>query len=251
MSCEHIKRSGFTLVELLVVIGIIALLVSILLPTLSRAFSAARDVACQSNLRQVGVFMQFYANEYKLAVPQVYSQTRYGQPLGDNRFLWHVTLAGLYQDLPGSLGTSASAGQIRQWIDTNDTVFTCPANQQLLPDRHRTLAMNENAGWISREGPLNDGYLEKFSSPDRPEKTVLLGDAGFNSSGDGWWVQLKQGNSINTFTGRSLFETNYPHRETSANYLFFDLRIEQLSEKEVGPLFAQTGRWNEFFRGIQ
>lgn len=63
------RQQGFTLVELLVVIGIIALLISLLLPALGKARQAARTVQCAANMRSITQGMQAYAAQFKGAIP--------------------------------------------------------------------------------------------------------------------------------------------------------------------------------------
>jgi len=71
-STRAVGRGGFTLVELLVVIGIIALLISILLPALNLAKRKAQSVACSSGIRQVYIAMALFAQDNKGHLPRPY-----------------------------------------------------------------------------------------------------------------------------------------------------------------------------------
>src|SRR2546423_15226236 len=64
-STDRTRRRAFTLVELLVVIGIIAVLIAIMMPALQAARKQSQRTQCQSNLHQIGVALQIYSNEWR------------------------------------------------------------------------------------------------------------------------------------------------------------------------------------------
>ena len=84
------RCSGFTLIELLVVVSIIALLVSILLPSLQKARETAKAVVCGSNQRQLGLGIMLYAQDYDDSLPP-----GFGYPGVDNQWLewWGIMIA--------------------------------------------------------------------------------------------------------------------------------------------------------------
>jgi len=102
---------GFTLIELLVVISVIALLIGILVPSLSKARRRARTTVCLTQLGQVGVAMQLYADRNRGYVPQVY-----GGPIA-----WGEERGALWKLMVGS----------RVMLDTNEAprVLVCPESR--------------------------------------------------------------------------------------------------------------------------
>ena len=121
------RGSGFTLVELLVVIGIIALLISILLPTLSRAREKANNIACSSNLRQLMQAFLMFANEHKGHLPGNYWDAKAQQKnpeyrdwlLGDNPNQGNQAL----QILDGPQN-----GTVYRYLNNMD-VYRCPTTE--------------------------------------------------------------------------------------------------------------------------
>ena len=110
MSCLRRVRA-FTLVELLVVIGIIALLISILLPSLTRARQMANLIYCQSNLRQIGQLMSIYASQNNGDLPGAWDSTLWFT-YADTLTLMTENPQVHAQTGPGGVGTVFSSAQL-------------------------------------------------------------------------------------------------------------------------------------------
>lgn len=119
------KRHGFTLIELLVVVSIIALLVSILLPALSKARRQAKVVVCLSNQHSIYVAVVLYANDYRDFLPGNYD--------GPDFAGWQ-TLDRYYIQCNGL----RNHGFLFPYIGDNPEVLWCPAGHRWPYESWRT-----------------------------------------------------------------------------------------------------------------
>jgi prepilin-type N-terminal cleavage/methylation domain-containing protein/prepilin-type processing-associated H-X9-DG protein len=198
------KRAGFTLVELLVVIGIIAILIGLLLPALSKVRQQANSLYCMSNLRQIGVAMTNYAQANNGSYP-LYYWTGDGDPTVPNGATDWSFLLLPYFNRANATGTYAgnsagSLGAIYKDKDTIDGTYV-PASSTAPMATYSTsmqqnysvltwpfhfapglvnsnLAYTTSGTYAAQPGPQDDGEVPyKVGMVKRPSDIIMVTDA--------------------------------------------------------------------------
>ena len=195
MSQRPTLHRGFTLAELLVVIGIIALLISILLPALSRAREQANKVACLSNLRQLGMGMISYCTDNKGFFPRPATSI----VLGEDWIYWQP-------------GRAKDDGRIVQYLGGTfvPRLFRCPSDAELnahLAGYIYSYTVNEtmclaaqpiagSGGHGAHPGiPASDNPTDpmspqtrKITQVCRPSEKIMIIDESSTTVDDGCWA---------------------------------------------------------------
>jgi prepilin-type processing-associated H-X9-DG protein/prepilin-type N-terminal cleavage/methylation domain-containing protein len=180
VSRDNYWSTGFTLVELLVVIGVIAIVMGLLLPALSSARRSVGGITCESNFRQWAMATQMYANENNGFLP------RRGQGVGATYQVtrptdWFNALPPLmkmkeYGDADPTVKTLVSAGTIPRPPDTS--VWICPQANDMPGTYYWSFGMNMALSvW---EANVNNGQPNKITGVGPTSTMVLFADAPGN-----------------------------------------------------------------------
>ena len=203
------RRFGFTLIELLVVIAIIAILAAILFPVFARAREKARQTSCLSNLKQLALADQMYAQDYD------------------------ETIASYRSHMPGTAEPGDLEYNYRDMLQPylmNEQIWECPSG-----DAAVGYSPNITSIGITTPADNRHTYLyayRKLAIFEYPAETAIYADAGSH-----WWRS----------TSTAVQNVHFRHND-GVNVSFLDGHAKWVSEGFVQSESANWTN-SRFFRG--
>ena len=190
------RRKGFTLVELLVVIGVIALLISILMPALQRAKEQANWVSCLSNMRQLGQAFTMYQNAHKGRFPR--------PGVNQEQEDW------IHWERSRDINNSALAQYIGRPV--NPAVFRCASDDYMIrrsnPGNPYNYSYSANylilrLNWNGQYEPGRVSPPMRITEIVNPSDKIVLIDESMDTADDGCWAwQQSFGSGQNIISNR-------------------------------------------------
>jgi prepilin-type N-terminal cleavage/methylation domain-containing protein/prepilin-type processing-associated H-X9-DG protein len=234
-SSPHARRSGFTLVELLVVIGIIAVLISILIPAISAGRAQAKNIGCQTNLRNLMTACLQFSNDNRGAIP---SPSRREDSAADPdvaaKCIWAMKEAGI---------ADLKVGVIWKYVaDTEENrklAIWCPADNQELqisaggkPSTNRNFSYSLNSNLLVLSGSARVWVLRR-SIKDPALKIMFYEEVGpndcyYTNGGDDDRPTGRHGKVGSLQYGTVEYDT-----AGRCNAGFFDGHVETMNPAEV------------------
>lgn len=245
------RRTAFTLVELLVVVAILALLISLLMPTLARAKEIARKTICMTNMRSMGTGLRFYIEENDQIVAPWYVVRNQKSVNGEPDWTWHWCdflvqyfdpSAQAVEWRSGSwytVGRQPKSGNYHEHANLGivySRVMNCPS-QERKNNFHYCYNRTWTANWTPgaakpqwNSDPLPIGHFKNLAEYAQIVEPVFL------------WSNIYFGGSFNYIPALGAAPV---HLDNQNNFTMLDGHVETwTSEQIMERTYQSLGRWD-------
>jgi prepilin-type N-terminal cleavage/methylation domain-containing protein/prepilin-type processing-associated H-X9-DG protein len=232
------KRTGFTLVELLVVIGIIALLISMLLPATTRVRAQALSLKCKAQMRDIGMQLRMYSEEFRgviFPVGKEYVNPKTGQrewqtlgyepnqPDLGRASRWPVPVFKIKDDYTEN--TYDKTKPIAELPVINPEVMTCPADVD--PKEGHTYILNKYLAVSVTKSVKLGGTIRDIQGNGRSDSNVVLMGEKRNSEPD-YYMEAEPASEFDRVV------EPYRHGlKLGSNYLYLDSHVDTVAPKVI------------------
>ena len=204
------RRRGFTLIELLVVIAIIAILAAILFPVFAKAREKARQSSCQSNLKQMGLAILQYCQDYDEQYPKAWMGAANGGSIPGVQWKWMDSIAPYCKST--QIFDCPSAGSVVKYQVATGTAYG-------------SYVIN-SAYWSGADGHSPSGTWSGLAMAAAPATTIWVTDGNGAATFETAWQNKAANPIIGTDNGMPSMANTVARHMEMANALFCDGHVK-------------------------